>query len=505
MRLKLTELGFDVPMRNYGFGDTQDDLGSKAKASEPRVNEPWEGKPRCQQDAPIDGQRPPSLSTQLTDFSAARKVQGSSSSSRKRKRDDHEMDLDDPDQHAPHHTQRMSNRDMMPPRPQRLDRREVQPSVVASPRTRAPQHGEVYECSPKVSASRHSAQESFLRPPQPAHTRPVQGQNWSTSSARRDVTAIYQPHQELDYQDGRFRTEEQPESFYRTAKYREDVGPPHASGFQHHFGQQHPAAQSVPSQEQYPTSRISQTNASRSEGTLQYQQRPTRPPLRPISTDQTVLQIPKRSSYLNPGPQSVLSPFKASQPAAGSISSPFFQRDAGISHATSTLRPHPRGGDIRQPQERQSGFSDVKGYPPSVDDPFARGDMSIKFDRPYLPSRMQPSCGYLSFQQPPSSATLPYDRGTTMSQVQRKPQYSYSRPQETLSQGAFANPPVARSRGRITLPPSTSSNQDYVLNRIRGLRGGYPRHAEGYATHHNPGFQGSRELFSAVSRRSVRR
>jgi hypothetical protein len=135
----------------------------------------------------------------------------------------------------------------------------------------------------------------------------------------------------------------------------------------------------------------------------------------------------------------------------------------------------------------------------------SNGTSSVR-DQFKLPTRQNLPSDYGSFEPPPSIATLPYQGLTAASQISGHPQSSYTR----RSYASSMRPPVERefdpaSRGRITLPPSKSSSGDYELSSIRGLRGGYPQRAGSFSSQQHPGYTGSRPLFSAASRRSVRR
>ena len=233
------------------------------------------------------------------------------------------------------------------------------------------------------------------------------------------------------------------------------------------------------------------------------QQRPTRQPLRPVPVDGIGLQTPKRTSYPCVGPKPFLSPLRASQPTAGLISSPFFQREASTSHMASRQRPSPRGRDMSQISThhdlRLGATARSQWLHESNGTPDAR-------DQLRLPARRNPSSDYGSFEPPPSTATLPYRGLTAASQTSGHLQPVYN----SHAYPSSMRPPVERqfnptSRGRVTLPPSKSSSQDYELSSIQGLRGGYPQRAGSFPSQQYPGYTGSRPLFSATSRRSVRR
>ena len=244
-------------------------------------------------------------------------------------------------------------------------------------------------------------------------------------------------------------------------------------------------------------------HTSRFTHTRDTQQRPMREPLRPVYVNDTGLQTPKRTSYLSVRSKPFVSPLRASQPTAGSVSSPFFQRETSASHTGSKQRPPPRGGDMiptRVQPEFQLGATAKSQWLSQ-----SNGPSNVR-DRFRVPTRQYRSSDYQSFEPPPPTATLPCRGFTAASQTSHDVQPPYN----GHTYAASMRQPVERqhipaSRGRITLPPSKSSSQDYELSSIRGLRGGYPQRAEGFSSQQHPGYTGSQPLFSAASRRSVRR
>jgi hypothetical protein len=235
----------------------------------------------------------------------------------------------------------------------------------------------------------------------------------------------------------------------------------------------------------------------------EHPQRPTRQPLRPVYANDSGLQTPKRTSYPSVGRKPFVSPLKAGQPTAGSVSSPFFQREASTAHIASKRRPPPRGGNLSQPYSQHDIQLEGNARSQWLHEPNGASNVRDRFG---IPTRQDTLGDYESFEPPPSTATLPYREMTATSQISGHSQSLYN----SHSYASSMHPPVERqfnpaSRGRITLPPSKSSSQDYELSSIRGLRGGYPQCAEGFPSRRHPGYTGSRPLFSAASRRSVRR
>lgn len=235
----------------------------------------------------------------------------------------------------------------------------------------------------------------------------------------------------------------------------------------------------------------------------EHPQIPPRQPLRPVYVDNTGLRTPKRTSYPNVGRKSFVSPLRAGQPTAGSISSPFFQREASTTHIASKQRAPPRGADMSQPYSQHD--IQLEGTARSQWLHESNGTSNVQ-DRFGLPTRENPLSDYGFFEPPPSAATLPFRGMTATSQTPGHSQPLYN----SHAYASSMHPPVERqfnpaSRGRITLPPPKVGSQDYELSSIRGLRGGYPQRAEGFPNQHHSGYTGSRPLFSAANRRSVRR
>ena len=241
----------------------------------------------------------------------------------------------------------------------------------------------------------------------------------------------------------------------------------------------------------------------RNTGIKQHYENPTRQPLRPVYINETGLQTPKRTSYPSVGTKPSVSPLRTSKPTAGSVSSPFFRREASSSHIASRQRPSQRGGDLSQPHiQWGSQFGVIaksQWLHDSNDTPDAR-------DRFGLPMQRNLSSDYGSFEPPSSTATLLHRGCTAASQTSGNLQPPYNNQTYATSM----RPPVDRhfdpeSRGRITIPPSKSSPQNYELSGIPRLRDGYPQRAGGFPSQQHLGCTRARRLFSAASRRSVRR
>lgn len=386
----------------------------------------------------------------------------------------------------------MSSREMMPPPPPQIrQRNEMQFSAPTLPAEMATQHHEIYDRSPSVSTSQHLAGKPTK---QSADNRAL---DMSNAPIRLQPTNgnllrhVYN-HQMHD-----------PIAYDETANIA-TIGPPLES----YFGvDQRPIANQQVYMPQHPGSQLSDRTSrfthTRDTAIEQFPQRPTRQPLRPVYVNDTGLQTPKRTSYPRAGPKPFVSPLRAGQPTAGSISSPFFQREASSSHIASRRRPPPHGGDVSQPHSQRSFPHGTTTKYRWLQEP---NDMYNAQDRFELPVRQSLQSEYGSFGLPPSTTTLPYRGSTAASQTSGHMQPSYN----SHAYASSLHPPLERHfnpsfRGRITLPPSKSSSQDYELSSISGLHGGYPQRAEGFSSQQQSGYTGSRPLFSAASRRSVRR
>lgn len=427
--------------------------------------------------------------------SAVHEINESSSSSRKRKREQHEMQPDNVRHQLVRNTQRVSSRDMMPPPPPQIQQhREIQSQAAPLAAPRPTQHHEAYNPDPNVPSPRRQNRET-QHSSRPNETR---AQDLSNPPVRLYPTVVDHPHDSYRHQANRpldhrqsmpFATHDYPlESSFDTR---------HNPAVERQAYASHPAApQSFEQNDGF--------IYTRHEASQQQQRKETREPLRPVNVNATGLQTPKRTSYLRAGPKAMLSPSRAAQPTAGSVSSPFFQREPSTSHIASTHRPPPRGGDMSQTHEQRGHQLGATGNSQWLHESSTRSNLQ---DRARLHSQLQPSSGYGTFGPASSSATLPYRGLTAASQASGDLRSRY----DNQAYGSSSREPlverrhVPASRARITLPPSKASSQDYELSSIRGLRGGYPQPADGFSSYHSSGYTGSRPLFSAASRRSVRR
>jgi hypothetical protein len=388
----------------------------------------------------------------------------------------------------------MSSRDMMPPPPVQIQQRREMPTKLAG-------------LSVPTMTQHQKAYDDYINPPVSQHqTMEMERSSRPVESRAQNVlnqTGGDQPYHNHQHQPQSQFVRQQPRSLAMMGRQEQSSSlPTHSQVIeQPAFASQPRWSQSFEEDDPF--------THTRGEAGQQHQSRQNRQPLQPIHVNGIGLQTPKRTSYIHTGPKAALSPFRASQPAAGSISSPFFQRDAGISHITSRHRPQPaRGGDLNQTREQRGFQLGAIGNSQWLHE----SDSPSKFQsrsgiQPRFQPRFQPSREYGNFQSGPSVATLPYRRLSTASQASGDMRSHYNNQAYATSsrQPLAEQRHVPASRDRITLPPSKSSSQDYELSSIRGLRGGYPQRAEGFSSYQNSGYIGSRPLFSAASRRSVRR
>jgi hypothetical protein len=390
----------------------------------------------------------------------------------------------------------MSSRDMMPPPPVQIQQRREMPSKPAGLSVpMMTHHQEAYDDNINPSKSQHRTREMerFSRPVE------SRAQDLSNPTMHLRPTAVDQPYHNHQHQSHGQFVRQQPRSLAM-------VDPQEQSSFVPMHSQviEQPAFESQP---RWPQSfeEDDPFTHTRGEAGQQHHLRQNRQPLQPIHVNGLGLQTPKRTSHIQTGSKAALSPFRASQPTAGLISSPFFQRDAGISHITSRHRPPPvRGGDVSRTRGQrgfQLGATGNSQWLHESDSP------SKSQSRSGTQPRIQSSREYGNFQSAPSVATLPYRGLSTASQASgdMRPHYSNQSYVTSSRQPLAERQHMPASRDRITLPPSKSGSQDYELSSIRGLRGGYPQRAEGFSSYQNSGYTGSRPLFSAASRRSVRR
>jgi len=382
---------------------------------------------------------------------------------------------------------------MPPPPPQIRQRNEMQFRAPTLPIAMATQNHEAYHRSPNASTSQGPTG-SIGRTKRPAENRaldmsnpPIRLQPTNGSLARHMYNR--QTHDPTTYDEpANVAAIDRPLESSFGVKQRPFVS------------QQGYMPQPTGSQ---PINRTCQFTHTRDSAVEQYPQSSTRQPLRPVYVNDTGLQTPKRTSYPRAGPKPFVSPLRTGEPAAGSISSPFFQRTANTAHIASRQRPPPRGGDMIQGYSQHDFQLGDTARSQWLPEPSGTSNARDHFK---LPSQQIPRSDHGYFEPPPSTATLPYRGLTAASQISGHSQPPYN----SRAHASLMRPPVERefdpaSRGRITLPPSKSSSQDYELSSIRGLRGSYPQRAGGFSSQQHPGYTGSRPLFSAASRRSVRR
>jgi hypothetical protein len=389
----------------------------------------------------------------------------------------------------------MSSRDMMPPPPVQIQQRWEMPSRPAGlSEPEMTQHQAAYDANINPPTSQHRTTEMgrFSRPVE------SRAQDLSNPTMHLRRTAVVQPYSNHQRQSQSQFVRQQPHSLPMVHRQEQSsFVPAHNHVIEElAFASQPRWAHSF--EEDDPFTHV------RGEAGQQHQSRQNRQPLQPIHVNGIGLQTPKRTSYIQTGSKAALSPFRASQPTAGSISSPFFQRDAGISQITSRHRPPPaRGGDVNQTREQrgfQLGATGNSQWLHESDSP------SKSQSRAGFQHQFQPSREYGNFQSAPSVATLPHWGLSTASQASGDMRSHYNQAYVIPSRQPLAERQhMPASRDRITLPPSKSRSQDYELSSIRGLRGGYPQRAEGFSSYQNSGYTGSWPLFSAASRRSVRR
>jgi hypothetical protein len=391
----------------------------------------------------------------------------------------------------------MSSRDMMPPPPtmQIQQRREMPSKAAGLSMPRVTQHQEAYDDNVNVSASQHRARE-VERSSRPVESRAQESWNPRTRLRPTATNHHYRNHQ--DQSQSHF-VRQQPHSFAAVDRQEESsLDPVHRQVIEQPV---------FVSQSRWPQSfeRDNPFTHTRDGTDRPNQQRQMREPLRPIQVNGIGLQTPKRTSYFQTGPKAALSPYRASQPNAGAISSPFFQRDAGTSHTTSRNRPPPaRGGDMSQRRGQRGLQLGATGNSLWLHESNSPANSQ---SRPGFQPQLQPPSEYGHFQSAPSVATLPYRGLSTASQTSGdlRSHYNNQAYASASRQPLTATQHIPASCGRITLPPSKSGSQDYELSSIRGLRGGYPQRTEGFPSYQSPEYTGSRPLFSAASRRSVRR
>jgi len=442
---------------------------------------------------------------------ATREIQDSSSSLRKRKREEAELEMDG--QRAPSldKTRRLSSRDEMPPPPaQRHPRRESQPDDPIISKTRASQHCEVYERAPVTPTLRRTFQDMSMR-----HSLLSQlGEDDWEAHPYLDTSAADQKYYDEQHHFDRQHADNRPSRFTDTEQHRDCMNPTRAHELRASDNPQNFAIHAVlrgTLQENIPPNYYKRARPGPPSGGIhQYGQRQARHPLRPAQIEQSGQDSSMRSQYLNTGPQVHNSPLKADPTTANSVSSPFFQRNYSAPRNAPTRHPPPRAEDgesLRVPLGWRDFSHERAGHSIQQQEPITRGNIFGAHTGQHFPNGFQLPNGFRSFEQAPSSATLSYKGPTATSHAPN----NLRRPHDTRDYASslrrpHANgQPILSSRGRITLPPSTSGTQDYGLANMQGVRGGLPNRAEGFSSYQSPGYSKFRPMFSAASRRSVRR
>lgn len=235
-----------------------------------------------------------------------------------------------------------------------------------------------------------------------------------------------------------------------------------------------------------------------------YQRSHPRQPLQTIPANQNRLQQPQKSRYQHVGPRAETPLFRSSQPGPGSVSSPFFQRDTSTAHSTFMQRPTTR----RVHDRASTQFGRMGHVAQGVEMPrgqVVERDTFGQRQSPTVFSGARPPIENRYYErQPPMGPPGDYALTAHMPHQARRSytNYAYGPP----SRHSLINEPqVSSPRGRITLPLSSSRAQDNQLANIKGLRGGFPQQTEDHSARQKFQYSGSRPLFSAASRRSVRR
>jgi hypothetical protein len=399
------------------------------------------------------------------------------------------MEQDDPNRPVEGEPLRMSSREMMPPPSGQIRRRkEMQFRAPTLPVERAIQHHGAYHGVPSASTSQYPSKE-LDRTKRSADSR---APDMFNPPIRLQPTSQTQAHHVYNRHSTHPNAHDEPMTFATSNRPLESS-----------FGvNQRPVVNQQVSIPQ-PVNHTDHYVDTRDTALQQHWQRPTREPLRPVHVNDTGLQTPKRTSYPSVGPEPFLSPLRASQPTAESVSSPFFQMDVNTSHLASRQRPPPRGGDISQTRASHGFQLGATTESQWLREP---SGSSNAWDKSRLNARQALSSDYQSFAPAPSTATIPYRGLTAASQTSGDFQPRHNSQTYASSMRYFVEKqPISASRARITLPPSKSGPQDYELSSIRGLRGSYPQRVEGFPNEQQSGYTGSRPSFSAASRRSVRR
>lgn len=439
----------------------------------------------CRVDAPETNEHPIVQENQGT----------SSSSSRKRKREQDENNTEESHHQLVRSIQRTSSREMMPPPPiQAKQRREKPTHALQIPESRTMQRLDTSGSVSHMTTVRYpTIQTQDTSPPVD-----IQVQEASRSHIGPRAVAPERPYPEYGYQTNGSIPHE-PYEHYHT----EDRGL--ASSFNRRQGSIMNPPTHLTQLTRSPAFPQNDHSAyAKNRGRQQDQLWDKRQPLRPIHVNAFNERTSAPSYYHHMDLEPALTPRKAREPNAGSVSSPFFQRNLGSVRGLPIHPPPPRGGDVYEVPTRQEPQPTATLKPQwSYDD-----SGTSKIQDQFRSSRQVQPSSHGDYSEPaPFTATLPYRNFTENIQAsdELRPRHD-SRAYLSSSQRSGAERQhFPASRGRITLPPSQSSTRDYELSTIRGLRGGYPQQAEGFSVHRDSGYPGSRPLFSASSRRSVRR
>lgn len=493
MRSTLAELGFDVPKQDYGFGtDVQEDAEISAGNRDGQLSDHVRG---MSTDDEVVYQLVSRWLAETDQSLAVREIHGpSSSSSRKRKRDEQEEGIERSRHQPVRSTQRTSSREMMPPPPIQMKQRREKPIQASQiPASRTTQRLETSGGVPNVPNLRYPLKETQDL------TQPiVQIREMSRSPIAPRPAAIERPYAEHEYQMGGSITHGSREHY--NTKDR---------GLTSSFGESHGPVIDRPT---YTSQRTGRPMVERNDHfdhtkervRQQDQLQHIRQPLRPIHMNSSGAHTPAHSTYRHANLGPISTPFKTREPTAGSVSSPFFQRDDIKSRISPIRPPPPRGKNVTEAHTRHESQPIATGTSQWL---YENHGPSTAQDWSRSSRQLQPSSHDKYSGSAPFTATIPYRNFTAASQAPDE----FHRRQDSEAYAFSSQRPLAErqqfpaSRGRITLPPSQSSAQDYELSSIRGLRGGYAQQVNGFSAYRDSGYTGSRPLFSASSRRSVRR
>lgn len=378
---------------------------------------------------------------------------------------------------------------MPPPPTQRLQRQGAQShaDLRTLPVSKASQYQDIYDHASDINEDHCEPLQPQSQATQPRFTHEENPYDVATLSARYDHYAFDQPYEDYLPRSHYSLAEDQRKALVSVSQHRNTVQ--HSS---RPIPYQSPNRQNLHSPyTSFQPGYYDQTNAA-SHSLREHQEWPARArqPLRPVPIDQNEPQTPSRASYLSPETEGVKNPLRPNQTTTGAISSSFFQRGAAASSSTVDRRPPTRGSNTSKTSRLYGQQLCNSRNPQSYSDNVSEGTQHH--------DTLQTRSGFRMQQRAPTKTTLPYrghlnqDRmnGDNAHFLQRPPQHP-----------EFITSP----RGRITLPPSSAGTKDTGLSSIRGVRGGFPQRNDNYLLQHQTGSSGSRPLFTAVSRRSVRR